>query len=103
MVGYDLPPNIVVHHIDGNKLNNEISNLQVMKSELHIKEHNIVQYVPTEYMRGCGNRMKNIISRADVTREAVIELRKKGFTISGIAKELHCGYNTVCRRLGMKS
>lgn len=103
MVGYDLPPNIVVHHIDGNKLNNEISNLQVMKSELHIKEHNIVQYVPTEYMRGCGNRMKNIISRADITREAVIELRKKGFTISGIAKELHCGYNTVCRRLGMKS
>lgn len=47
--------------------------------------------------------MKNIVSRTDVTREAVIELRKKGFTISGIAKELHCGYNTVCRRLGMKS
>lgn len=49
------------------------------------------------------NRMKNIVSRTDVTRETVIELRKKGFTISGIAKELHCGYNTVCRRLGMKS
>ena len=102
MVGYDLPSNIVVHHIDGNKLNNKISNLQVMKSELHTKEHNIVQYVSTDYMSGYGNRMKNIISRTDVTREKVVELRKRGFTISGIAKELHCGYNTVCRRLGTK-
>lgn len=102
MVGYDLPPNIVVHHIDGNKLNNEISNLQVMKSELHTKEHNIVQYVSADYMKGYGNRMKSIISRTDVTREKVTELHKRGFTISGIAKELHCGYNTVCRRLGIK-
>lgn len=102
MVGYDLPPNIVVHHIDGNKLNNKISNLQVMKSELHTKEHNIVQYVSKEYMKGYGNRMKNIISRNDVTEEKVTELRSNGFTISEIAKELKCGINTVNRRLGMK-
>ena len=103
MVGYDFSSNIVVHHIDGNKLNNNISNLQVMKSELHAKEHNIVQYVSADYMKGYGNRMKSIISRTDVTETEVIKLRKKGFTISEIAKELNCGYNTVCRRLGMKA
>ena len=45
MIGCDLPRNVIVHHIDKNKLNNNINNLQVMKSELHTKEHNIVQYV----------------------------------------------------------
>ena len=102
MVGYDFPSNIVVHHSDGKKLNNKISNLQVMKSELHAKDHNIVQYVSADYMKGYGNRMKSIISRTDVKETEVIKLRKKGFTISEIAKELNCGYNTVCRRLGMK-
>ena len=85
-----------------NKLNNNINNLQVMKSELHTKEHNIVQYVSKKYMKGYGNRMKNIVSRNDVTEEKVKELRSNGFTISEIAKELKCGINTVNRRLGMK-
>lgn len=102
MIGCDLPRNVIVHHIDKNKLNNNINNLQVMKSELHTKEHNIVQYVSKEYMKGYGNRMKNIISRNDVTEEKVTELRSNGFTISEIAKELKCGINTVNRRLGMK-
>lgn len=103
MVGYDFPSNIIVHHIDGNKLNNDISNLQVMKSELHTKEHNIVQYVSKDYMKECGNRMRAVISRTDVTKEKVANLRNRGLTIPEIAKELNCGYNTVCRRLGMKS
>ena len=103
MIGCDLPNNVIVHHIDMNKLNNNINNLQVMKSELHIKEHNIVQYVSKEYMKGCGNRMKDIVSRKDVTKEKVVDLRNSGFTIKEIAIKLNCGCNTVYRRLGMKS
>ena len=53
-------------------------------------------------MRDYGNRMKDIISRKDVTREKVLVLRKKGFTIKQIANELKCGENTVNRRLRMK-
>ena len=36
-------------------------------------------------------------------KENVVDLRNSGFTIKEIAKKLNCGYNTVCRRLGMKS
>ena len=49
------------------------------------------------------NRMKDIVSRKDVTKENVVDLRNSGFTIKEIAKKLNCGCNTVYRRLGMKS
>ena len=102
MVGYNLGSEIHVHHIDGNKLNNNVSNLQVINNELHIKEHHIEQYVSDKHKRNFGNRAKELISRKDVTKEKVKELRERGLTIPEIAKELKCGYNTVCRRLGMK-
>jgi hypothetical protein len=102
MVGYDFGNDICVHHIDGNKLNNTVSNLQVIRNSLHTKEHYLVQYVSDEHKKNFGNRAKDIISRKDVTEERVRELRNKGLTIPQIAKELKCGYNTVCRRLGMQ-
>lgn len=102
MVGFDFGSEIHVHHIDRNRFNNKISNLQVIRKELHTKEHNIVQYVSENHLKGFGDRMKNIVSRNDVTKEKVAELRSNGFTISEIAKELKCGINTVNRRLGMK-
>lgn len=103
MVGLDFGSEIHVHHIDGNRFNNSISNLQVLRSELHTKEHYIVQYVSEEYKKEFGNRMKDIIGRNDVTEEMVRELRGQGFTIPQIAKRLNCGLNTVSRRLGMKA
>ena len=101
MVGFDFGSEISVHHIDGNKLNNDVSNLQVIRNSLHTKEHQIHQYVSEEHKKGFGNRAKDIISRKDVTEEKVMDLRKRGLTIPQIAEELKCGYNTVCRRLGM--
>jgi len=102
MVGCDLNENVSVHHIDGNKLNNNISNLQVLRKELHTKEHNIVQYVNKEHLKNAGNRLKKHIERQDVTTEEILLLKEEGFTIKEIASKLKCGYNTVCRRLGMK-
>lgn len=103
MVGHDFGSDIHVHHIDGNHFNNSVSNLQVLRKGLHTKEHNIVQYVSKSYMKEFGNRMKNIISRSDVTKERVVALKNQGLTVEQIAKELNCGKNTVCRRLGMKA
>lgn len=37
--GVKLPPHIVVHHIDGNPLNNDINNLKAMTKEEHTKIH----------------------------------------------------------------
>lgn len=38
-IGRPLNKNEVVHHIDGNKFNNDISNLALMKRSEHSKEH----------------------------------------------------------------
>lgn len=103
MIGYDFGSEIHVHHIDGNRLNNKISNLQVLKNSLHTKEHYLVQYVPEKHKKEFGSRMRDIITRKDVTREKIYELKEKGYTIPQIAEELKCGYNTVERRLGIKA
>ena len=103
MVGFNFGKDIHVHHLDGNKLNNKISNLQVIRKDLHIKTHYMVQYVSKEYIHGFGERMKKIIVRKDVTKEKIEELQKRGLSIIQISYELGCGENTVRRRLGMKS
>lgn len=38
-IGRKLKPNEVVHHIDGNKLNNDLSNLKLMTRREHIEIH----------------------------------------------------------------
>ena len=38
-LGRQLTPHEVVHHIDGNKQNNNISNLKLMSRSEHIREH----------------------------------------------------------------
>lgn len=102
MVGMELEKSIHIHHIDGNKMNNVISNLQAMRNSIHTKEHNLIQYVSKEKLRENAKLGALSVKRNDVTDEQVKYLRNNGMTISQIAKELNCGYNTVCRRLGMK-
>jgi len=102
MVNMKLDKNIHVHHIDGNKMNNTISNLQVIRSNLHTKEHNLIQYVSKDKLKENARLGAEKIKRNDVTKDAIFYLRNKGMTIKEIAEKLNCGYNTVCRRLGMK-
>ena len=99
MIGYDFGSEICVHHIDGNKLNNSISNLQVLKNSLHTKGHELHQYVSKEHKKGFGNRAKNIIARKDVTIEKISKLIEQGFTPLEVADKLKCSKNTVYRRL----
>lgn len=102
MLGMKLDKVIHIHHIDGNKMNNVISNLQALRNNIHTKEHNLVQYVSKEKLKHNANLATEKIKRNDVTEDNVLTLRESGLTIPQIAKKLNCGYNTVCRRLGMK-
>lgn len=103
MVGFNFGSEISVHHIDGNKLNNSISNLQVLKNGLHTKEHNIISRVSKEQLKENAQKAAEARKRTDVTTDKVKELRHLGYTVKQISEELHCGYNTVCRRLGMNA
>lgn len=38
-IGYKLPSNLTVHHIDGNHNNNELFNLMIVSKELHSLLH----------------------------------------------------------------
>lgn len=101
MAGQRLSSNISVHHIDGDKLNDRVSNLQILRKELHSKEHNFVQFVDKKKLTENAAKGSEARKRHDVTKEQVLRLKESGFTIPEIAKKLNCGYNTVCRRLGM--
>ena len=99
MANQTLESNIVVHHIDGNKMNNTILNLQILRKELHTKEHNLVQYVDKNKLAKNAYKGSMSIKRHDVTDKEIRKLRMEGLTYKQIAEILHCGYNTVWRRL----
>lgn len=52
-IGRYLNPGEVVHHIDGNKSNNDISNLMLLSNEEHVKLHRKLDREKKEAMTGC--------------------------------------------------
>lgn len=89
----------VIHHIDGNKLNNNKENLQYISSSLHSKIHN-----KGKDYKVCGlaiMKARKTNYREEITKELCQKLKNDGLTINEIAKKLNCGVNTVNRRLGM--
>ena len=82
------------------------NNLELMTSYKHSKIHGEerkgIDLRSEEGKQKSINAAAKARKRSDVTIEKVEELRRNGFTIPEIAKELNCGVNTVSRRLGMK-
>ena len=95
----------IIHHKDKNKLNAMPDNLELLTNRKHLKIHGKERKgidLRSEYGKQQSlNAAAQARKRNDVTAEKVQELRNKGLTINGIAKELNCGVNTVNRRLGM--
>ena len=100
----DIPNGYVVHHIDGNKLNNMGSNLMVITpsehSSLHQFENGYKDRRSDEGKLKSINASREANFRSDITEEKIIELQKQGLNYSEISKILHCGENTVKRRMG---
>lgn len=73
----------LVHHIDGDKHNNELSNLSITTRANHMATHNIG--IKTRYQR-----------THHLTRHQLYELYvEDGLTIQSIADKLHIGYGCV--------
>lgn len=90
----------VIHHKDGNKLNNRKENLQYISNVLHAQiHHKGKEYTPS--IKAIKKARKTIY-REEITKEKCEQLRKQGLTINQIAQKLNCCVNTINRRLGMK-
>mgnify|MGYP001221489433 CR=1 FL=1 len=78
-LGRYLKPNEVVHHKDGDKLNNDINNLQIMTKAGHRAIHNVIDY-------------KGVL-HYDI--EEIKELYLEGHSTRDIARILGIGKSTV--------
>lgn len=55
-IGRDLRPDEDVHHLDGNRRNNDISNLELCPHSVHAKNHHDAREVSCPF---CGNPTKS--------------------------------------------
>lgn len=80
-VNGEIPPNYDIHHIDGNKLNNSIHNLDMIKNSEHTIKHHLGQKRSIE----AKNKMKAKVK----TRKPVLQCDMDGNVIKewGSARE----------------
>ena len=83
-----MPKGYVIHHIDGDKTNNSINNLQCVKRELHVKHHNKHKkyrntsgyFRVTKIKRKKGHSWRYVYpdgnKRKTITRKTISELKK---------------------------
>ena len=57
-LGRKLKTNEVVHHIDGNKRNNDISNLELISRSQHSKSHMEELSKDIDYRKNIGEKIK---------------------------------------------
>lgn len=86
-LGRKLDFNEIVHHIDGNKLNNDIKNLKIISREEHTSFHQTG-------LKKKGNY--NPYNKIDDDKiKAILKYHKKGFSYRKIAKIVKVSNNTV--------
>lgn len=104
----EIPKGMLIHHIDEDKMNNDIKNLQMMT----YKEHNLLhakdKKVWNEGLTAkTNNKLKNIIDKAQASRMKTMKkrfietykLRKSGLKLKQIANILNISSRQVSERL----
>lgn len=75
---HGIPANMEIHHVDGNKLNNEIGNLAAMTCSAHIKLHN--QQEPERITKACARAARKHRALGYTNAKAAVEAsRRKGW------------------------
>lgn len=89
----------VVHHKDGNKLNNDLDNLVLMTLSDHAREHQIGKTVSEETKQRISNALKGRKSPSrkldDCQVEQVRKLHNEGISNRQIAKIFSVGRQTI--------
>jgi len=95
---------LYVHHLDGNKMNDTLSNLSIMIGTAHTSHHtkglkrNEQQ---RQNISEANRRRKGIkmAKRVHIPLNELSEKLKNGQSINSIAKEYHCNWTTVKARI----
>lgn len=94
-IGRELGSNEVVHHINGDSLDDRIENLQLMSRSEHTSFHLLRD---REYFKG----PKSLAWNKRVTNEKVYRLAVLGYSYREIAKELNVrSHHTISRRVAL--
>lgn len=98
----DINENLYVHHIDGNKLNAQLNNLELIDSKKHQSLHNKDKKLTIEHrnkIAEANKKRKGIKIKKRVDMPNLQEYLKMGYTINKISKIYGCDWSTVKNRL----
>lgn len=101
-LGVDLDTNQYVHHIDGNKLNAMLDNLEVIEATAHQSLHNKGKVLSKEHRKKislANKKRKGIKMKKRVEMTNLKELLSKGYSINKISKIYGCDWSTVKNRI----
>ena len=85
----ELTPDEHIHHKDGNKLNNNIDNLEILSREEHCRQHAIES--------GFG-KIKGISPPNKLNKETILYIqkdRKKGMKLKDLVSKYELAYGTI--------
>lgn len=103
-IGSKLPENMSVHHLDGNKLNDEISNLAIMVSKYHNSYHNAGKVLSMSHRQKISNANKRrrgikIKKRLNIPENELTKYLSDGLNINQISKIYHCSWRSIRDRV----
>jgi hypothetical protein len=96
-----IPNGYVVHHIDENRLNASISNLELITHSQHSSLHNGRKIFNKENCKISYSSLprQRGIAKDNITYKQIWDLYREGYSINKISKELNYGWHQVNKRL----
>lgn len=98
----DIDANFYVHHIDGNKLNANLENLELIDSKRHQSYHNKEKKLTKEHRKKiseANKKRKGIKIKKRVDMPNLDNYIKQGLSINKISQIYGCTWDTVRRRI----